>query len=114
MAVSHAPARGGAAVALLVLVPALLFAMHRLGDLVPAVIMLGLAALAVWAVPRFPSSPIACLDTRAGCRTDHQLTWLCALAFIVPLGAAVGYKARRSDKPGFTGTRPVFRRGRRP
>jgi hypothetical protein len=42
--------------------------------------------------------------------TGTQLDWLVGLAFVLPAALAVAYKARRGDRRGVTGTRPVFRR----
>lgn len=82
-----------------------LFAMHRIGDLVPAVIFLGLAAFAVFVLPGFPASPVACLRTPTGCVTHAEMIRLVIAAFLVPVGAAVVYKMLRGDKPGRTGKR---------
>ena len=104
--------QSGIIVALAVLVPLVLYGMHRLfGDLVPAVIMLGTAAFVIWVLPSVPHSPVACLAAHGKdpC-TGTQLDWLAGLAFVLPAALAVAYKTRRGDGRGVTGTRPVFRR----
>lgn len=81
-----------------------LIAMHRIGDLVPALIVLGAAAFVIFALPSFPGSPVACLHATQGCRTTRQLDWLVGLAFAAPAGLAVAYKTLRGDRRGTTGT----------
>ncbi len=115
MTAHHALPRGDIIIALVILVPLVLFAMQRwFGDGIPAVIILGTAAFVIFVLPGFPGSPVAFLDDPHPHPSQSQLTWLESLAFIVPVALAVGYKALRGDKPGVTGTRPVFRRRRRP
>ena len=103
--------QGGIIAAVAVLVPLVLLVMRRIGDLVPAVIMLGTGAFVVWVLPSVPYSPVACLAAHGKdpC-TGTQLDWLVGLAFVLPAALAVAYKARRGDRRGVTGTRPVFRR----
>ena len=60
-----------------------------------AAIILSCAALAVFAAPRIPGSPVACLHVPAGCRTESQLDWVIALAFVIPAGLACLCGGRR-------------------
>ena len=72
--------------ALIILVTLALWLARRHGDLAPALLFLAAAAFVVFAVPKFPGSPIACLDVKPkGCTTSRQTDWLMALAFLVPL-----------------------------
>ena len=107
--VSGHAAQGGIMAALAVFVLLVLFVMRRVGDLVPAVIMLGTAAFVVWVLPYFPGSPVAFLNDPHANPSQGQLDWLVGLAFVGPVALAAGYKARRGDKRGVTGDRPVFR-----
>lgn len=62
-----------------------------------AAIVFSCAALAVFAAPRIPGSPVACLHVPAGCRTESQLDWVFGLAFVLPAGiaaAAMGWRRR--------------------
>ena len=90
--------------ALIVGVPLVLLVMHRIGDLVPAMIILGGGAFAVFVLPGFPASPVACLNTPRGC-TGTQLDWVAGLAIVAPIALGVIYKELRGDKRGVTGRR---------
>ena len=53
-----------------------------------AAVILGAAAVAVFAAPHVPGSPVACLAVPAGCRGATQLDWVFALAFVIPAALA--------------------------
>jgi hypothetical protein len=82
-------------------------------DGIPVAIALGVAAFSVFVLPKVPHSPVACLSHKATPCTGSHLDAVMWAAFVVPLIAAVLYKMRRGDKRGVTGSRSVFRRGRR-
>lgn len=89
---------------------------RRIGDTVPMLLMLLTGVFMVFAAPKFPGSPIACLDVKPrGCTTSQQIDWVMALAFLVPMAVAVAYKTLRGDGRGFNGNwDPLQRiRGRR-
>jgi hypothetical protein len=93
------------AIGLIAGIPALLYIMHKVfSDLIPAVIMLGAAALSAFIVPRVPGSPIACLHHGGHC-TSHQVTLIFWLVILIPLLSAVAYKMARGDRRGVSGTR---------
>jgi hypothetical protein len=75
-------------VALIVLAVVAVWLLRKIGDIVPGLIALGLGAAAVYLVPR---------TLPAG--------WLIGLIFVVPLLAAVAYKAIRGDKRRTKGRR---------
>ena len=93
-------------IGLAVVVPLLLIVMQVMfGDGIPAAIFLGVAAFDVWVLPRFPSSPVACLNVKPQGCTGRGLDWVIWTAFVIPIGLAVLYKQLRGDTRSETGTR---------
>jgi hypothetical protein len=89
----------------LVAVVLVLVLLSRIGDLVPGVLMLGTAALAVFVLPSMPGSPDACLNIHHGDPCHGHTTALIWLVFVIPICLAVVYKALRGDGRGTKGGR---------
>ena len=87
---------------LIVLIPLGLFLGRRVGDLVPMLAFLAVAAVDIFAVPSVPGSPVACIDHHGNPCTGH-MNAVIGLAFVLPLCVAVIIKMLRGDKRGTTG-----------
>jgi hypothetical protein len=64
---------------------------HRVGLGRSLALMFLTGVFSVLIVPHVPHSPIACVLSKSAhpCSSGHQLDWLMALVFIVPLGVGI-------------------------
>jgi amino acid permease len=93
------------AVALVILVPLVLFKFRRMGQLPDALFVLTLAVFMIFVVSRIPHSPIACINVHpphnADPCTSDQNAWIMGLVICFPLGAGgeLGIIYRRRRRP---------------
>jgi hypothetical protein len=90
-------------IALLVFIPLTLFLGARIGEGVPFLLAIVIAAIMAFVVPRVPGSPIACLDRHpaAGNPCAGHMTWIWVLNIAAPLGiAAVAGEVRDHRRRG--------------
>jgi hypothetical protein len=90
--------------ALLVIGPIALWLLHKVGDVVPGLLFIAVAAFDIWIVPDVPHSPVACINGHPVCGPSQE-PWLIALVFVVPGVFMLIYKAVRGDKRGTNGAR---------
>ena len=91
-------------IAALVGIPLVLIMMGRLGDLVPGLLFLGIAAFDIFVLPGIPGSPDACMAHHNDPCTG-KTAWIFGLCFLIPGIVAVAYKEMRGDGRGTKGGR---------
>jgi ABC-type Mn2+/Zn2+ transport system permease subunit len=86
--------------ALIIAALVVLWLFRRLGDTVPLLVFIGVAALGVWGASSVPHSPVACLSGHGAPCGQQQAPWLIAVAIVIPGAAMLAYKKLRGDKRG--------------